>query len=280
VAVLVDGSVAFADSESSSIRVASPGPSGSTSVLAGSDANLFDFGDVDGIGTDARLQHPLGLDLGDGVLWVADTYNSKIKKLDPSTLEIVTAFGGEQGWSDGVGAAASFSEPGGVSYAAGKLYVADTNNHAIRVIDLASGEVTTRVLFGIEQFPVVDGEASLTVDLGTVEVGAGDGTLILDVVLPDGYKINDLAPFSMTWETTGSIVIDADRSIVEPAFPLELASQFADGTIAGDLTIYYCETEAQQLCLIELVRLEASIDVVSGGPSSIEFTHRIANPQN
>lgn len=65
-AVLPDGSIAFADSESSSIRFAQPGPEGRTGLLAGSDANLFDFGDVDGVGGDARLQHPLGLAFAEG----------------------------------------------------------------------------------------------------------------------------------------------------------------------------------------------------------------------
>jgi hypothetical protein len=40
-------------------------------------------------------------------------------------------------------AKAQFSEPGGVSVAGGKLYAADTNNHAIRVCDLATGKVKT-----------------------------------------------------------------------------------------------------------------------------------------
>jgi DNA-binding beta-propeller fold protein YncE len=280
VVVLPDGSVAFADSESSSIRAASPGPSGLTSVIAGSDVNLFDFGDLDGFGAEARLQHPLGLDYGDGVLWVADTYNSKIKKLDPTSLEIVTAFGGEQGWSDGSGGSSSFSEPGGLSYAEGKLYVADTNNHAIRIIDLETGEVATRVLFGIERFPTPAGDGPSTIDLGVVEVNPGEGSVVLDVVVPEGYKVNDLAPFSMRWEGSGAIVADGDRSIVAPVFPLELEAEFTGGTIAADLTIYYCEIEAQQLCLVEMVRIEAMIDTVVGGPPVAHFAHEIELPSS
>ena len=57
---------------------------------------LFDFGDKDGIGSDVRLQHALGVAYGDGKLYVADTYNSKIKVIDPKKRSC-HAFMGEQG---------------------------------------------------------------------------------------------------------------------------------------------------------------------------------------
>ncbi len=134
-----------ADSEVSGIRAIALHPEGEVQTLVG--RGLFDFGDVDGIGDEERLQHPLGLALGNGVLYIADSYNHKIKQLDPQTHEVRTVFGsGEPGQRDGPAAEAQFSEPGGVSYSAGKLFVADTNNHAIRMCDLATGEVLTMQL--------------------------------------------------------------------------------------------------------------------------------------
>jgi hypothetical protein len=58
---------------------------------------------------------------------------------------------GEPGHTDaGEGAQAAFNEPGGISAAAGKLYVADTNNHAIRVVELAAPyRVTTFAIDGL-----------------------------------------------------------------------------------------------------------------------------------
>jgi sugar lactone lactonase YvrE len=130
-----------ADSEASAIRaVALEG--GYVHTVVGS--GLFDFGDADGSGDEVRLQHPLGLAFADGVLYVADTYNHKIKRCDPAARRVTTFLGcGEPGQRDGVGTKAQFSEPGGLSVAGGKLYVADTNNHAIRVCDLATGKVKT-----------------------------------------------------------------------------------------------------------------------------------------
>ncbi len=138
-----------ADSEASAIRVVDPRPGGAVRTIVGE--GLFEFGDRDGIGPAAvRLQHPLGVAWHDGVLYVADTYNHKIKRLDPATAECRTFLGsGEPGHRDGPCGAARFSEPSGLSVAGGRLYVADTNNHAVRVADLASGAVATLALRGL-----------------------------------------------------------------------------------------------------------------------------------
>jgi hypothetical protein len=131
----------FADSETSSIRAADL-PTGRVSTLVGE--GLFEFGDVDGIGETVRLQHPLGLCWHDGTLLVCDSYNHKIKRVDPGTRAVTTLHGtGHPGRRDGDGREAEFWEPGGLDVARGRLYVADTNNQAVRVVELASGEVRT-----------------------------------------------------------------------------------------------------------------------------------------
>ncbi len=104
----------FADSESSSIRSAAVlDADGQTALVAGGQENLFAFGDVDGVGSAARFQHPLGIDEHSGLLLVADTYNSKIKTVDPATGETRSLYGSEHGWRDG--ADPLFYEPGGLS---------------------------------------------------------------------------------------------------------------------------------------------------------------------
>ena len=138
----------FADSETSSIRSADMAPSGRVGTIVGLD--LFVFGDVDGTGQQVRLQHPLGITWFDGVLYVADTYNHKIKRVFPATRSVFTLLGiGEPGHQDGPGGSALFSEPSGISIANGKLYIADTNNHVVRVADLESNEVSTLELTGL-----------------------------------------------------------------------------------------------------------------------------------
>jgi DNA-binding beta-propeller fold protein YncE len=135
-----DGTLYVADSEVSGVRAIPLDGTGGVSTLVGT--GLFDFGDVDGVGKEASLQHPLGVVCVEGKLYVADTYNSKIKVLDPSTRSCTTFAGDKK--------EKLFSEPGGISYAAGKLYVADTNAHRIQVIDLETKAVSTLKLQGVE----------------------------------------------------------------------------------------------------------------------------------
>jgi thiol-disulfide isomerase/thioredoxin len=131
-----------ADSETSSIREVDAISAHQVRTLVG--AGLFDFGDVDGPAADARLQHPLGIDYDGGTVLIADTYNHKIKRLGTDTLMVSTLAGsGEAGHEDGPVATARFYEPSGLSIAGSTIYVADTNNHAVRAIDLDSAMVRT-----------------------------------------------------------------------------------------------------------------------------------------
>jgi DNA-binding beta-propeller fold protein YncE len=132
----VSGDTIFvADSESNIIRAVDE--AGTVRTIAGGD--LFEFGDRDDVGDRARFQHPLGVAWLDGRLFVADTYNHKVRTVDPATGAVRTFAGtGESGFVDDARAAARFYEPGGLAAAAGALYVADTNNHAIRRIALDS----------------------------------------------------------------------------------------------------------------------------------------------
>ena len=106
-----------ADAESNIIRAIDLPPANRVRTLAGGD--LFEFGDVDGKGDAVRLQHPLGLAMHDGRVVIADTYNHKIKLLDPATGKVWTLAGtGTPGHADGKGRKAQFYEPGGVSVSA------------------------------------------------------------------------------------------------------------------------------------------------------------------
>lgn len=138
-----------ADSETSSIRAVPIDGKGEVKTLVGED--LFEFGDIDGKGKKVRLQHALGVAVKDGKIYVADTYNSKIKLLtpdlaNPENTECRTYLGDPPGWLK----AKMFNEPGGISIAGSKMYVADTNNHRIRVVDMNTKEVTTLNLEGVE----------------------------------------------------------------------------------------------------------------------------------
>ncbi|MBI2856966.1 MAG: alkyl hydroperoxide reductase, partial [Chloroflexi bacterium] len=105
---------------------------------------LFDFGDRDGIGEQALMQHVQGVAWHNGTLYLADTYNHRVKRLDPTTREVTRWLGnGQYGLANGPALQASFHEPGGLTALNGALYVADTNNHALRAADFRTGTVRT-----------------------------------------------------------------------------------------------------------------------------------------
>lgn len=281
----------FADSEASAIRTASIDLNGTVETIVGT--GLFDFGDVDGTGDAVRLQHALGVVVApDGLLYVADTYNNKIKLIDPATRESTTFAGGEAGFADGNLSEARFYEPGGLDYADGKLYIADTNNHAIRIIDLATEQVSS-INFADElalipstatDTPTNSGldEVSINttfeledkvIELPAVEISAGKGALVFDVQLPEGYKLNDQAPFTVINQSDATVMLSDDFASyreVLPALPLRLPVMFSEGdtVFSTDLTIYWCEAVNQTLCFVENVTLTVPVKVVTFAPST------------
>lgn len=111
-------------------------------TLAGSTTSGF----ADGVGAAARFKEPAGLAADDdGNLYVADYGNHAIRKVTPDGTVTTLAGTASFGFADGVGTNARFVYPQDVLYdpAIKCLYVADQNNHAIRKIDLSTGNVTT-----------------------------------------------------------------------------------------------------------------------------------------
>ena len=135
--ITTDGQKLYiADSEVSSIRSIDL-EKGLVKTICGS-GDLNAFGDVDGQGFDVRLQHCLGIECANNKLWIADTYNHKIKLVNRVTGDCQSVF-----------EKIAFSEPSGLSYLDGYLYIADTNNHTIRKINLSSSSVETIEFTGL-----------------------------------------------------------------------------------------------------------------------------------
>ena len=274
-----------ADSEASAIRQIDLANDAIVSTLVG--VGLFEFGDVDGAGPDVRLQHPLGLAYQDGVLYIADTYNDKIKRLELASGTVTSWLGdGTAGWQDG--SAARFDEPGGLSAASDALYIADTNNHVIRRADLATGEVTTLVLVDpaglLTRQPEGVPYSGKLISLEPQTVAAGQGHISLTIQLPAGYKLNDLAPLSLSWSGPESIVgfepDEATLSLVAPVGPLVVPASFSPGagSLQADLVIYYCDEAAASLCLIEQVRLALPLTVNETGAAELAVHYEVFLP--
>ncbi len=130
------GNVYVADTVNDKIRKIDS--SGNVTTLAGSSSGF-----ADGSGTNAQFNKPTGIAIdSSGNVYVADTVNHKIRKID-SSGNVTTFAGSSSGFADGSGTNAQFNNPKGISIdSSGNVYVADTLNHKIRKID-SSGHVTT-----------------------------------------------------------------------------------------------------------------------------------------
>lgn len=113
----------------------------SVSVVAGQTGVS---GDADGNSTDARFNAPVGVAIGkDGTIFVADTYNDRIRAIAKDGQVRTLAGGREPGFADGIGADARFDTPCGIAVTdEGSLLVADTGNHRICQVSL-NGQVVT-----------------------------------------------------------------------------------------------------------------------------------------
>ena len=115
---------------------------GIVSTVAGSGINILEGtsyiegGYADGKRNEARFNFPGGIDVSDdGIIFVADTRNHRIRAIT-STSVITIAGNGEAGYFSSMSRAASFNEPSDILVSENKIYVSDTFNSKIRVIDI------------------------------------------------------------------------------------------------------------------------------------------------
>jgi NHL repeat len=287
-----------ADSEGSSIRAVPFDPALAVRTVIGTSqlrgGRLFTFGDVDGKGPQVRLQHPLGVAQRNGQLYVADTYNNKVKVIDLAQGTCQTLAGALQpGKSDDP---PRFDEPEGLSVAGDRLYVADTNNHAIRVIDLAGGNRTSTLAIAGLSVPTPKSapakpsfHGAAEVALAPVQVRATDAKMRLHVQLdlPAGDKINDLAPLRYVIEEVANAgMVDpialgqlkqADKPAPQFDIVLPLIAAAGKTTLKVSCSYYYCHEGAEGLCKAAAVIWTVPVEVSNGAPADavqLNYTER------
>lgn len=137
------GSLFFVDSETSALREIDLA-AGEVKTLIG--RGLFEFGFSDGPFAEAFLQHPLGISAQGSQVFLADSYNSAIRVADLRTRKLTTLISRQLGQVCLIGGRECETlplwEPGDVLAKGHYLYIADTNNHLIRLFDLKAASLT------------------------------------------------------------------------------------------------------------------------------------------
>ncbi|XP_075949868.1 NHL repeat-containing protein 2 [Anarhichas minor] len=301
------GCLYVADSESSTIRTLAL-KDGAVKLLVGGERdplNLFAFGDVDGKGVDSKLQHPLGVAWApeQSLLYVADSYNHKIKVVDPKVKQCSTLAGtGEAGDTLGPEFNKScFNEPGGICVGDGGklLYVADTNNHQVKVLDLSSKTVSLFPIStdctdsvpskpsGPTKAPTLPKSAARR-EMPAVAVSAGQ-TLVMSLTLslPEGTKLTEEAPSCWALSAEGnewlleSRVVTGD--IVDLSKPLSISTKIpavikdfnGNPSLTLGVWLYYC-METGNACMMKAASFTQPLQI-SGNRGEEEITVAMAH---
>jgi len=246
----------LADSESSTIRKISR-KDGAVKNFCGGErdpTNLFAYGDIDGDGIASKLQHPLGVAVDEeGVVYVADSYNHKVKTVTGNKASVSSLKGGEE----------ALSEPGGLFVYGEQVFIADTNNHCIKVLDTVTGMWNTMNVLLSDS---VDNTSPREVIHSTVSHKQGSFTLKAQMSLAEGLKLSNEAESwwtlsidqeSWTYPSRDSFSLDLSIAVNHPSMSL------GDKAILElSMKIYICSVD--KLCMVRnfkyVVYLTASED--------------------
>ncbi len=235
VALAPDGALIVADTGSHTVKRVDP-QSGSATLIAGVESRA---GFADGNKTEALFNGPIGVAVGkDGTIYVADTYNDRIRSIDVQGMVRTLAGLDGPGYADGpTGAQARFHTPCGIAALPdGALVVADTGNHRLRRVEL-SGATTTIAgtgeagrLDGFIEHALFDYPMGVAVDSdGTIYVAEAGGPVVRACAfkyIPQVFTLAGVSPSG-----------HADGGLMEARF-----NHPAGVAVAQDGTVFVADT--------------------------------------
>jgi thiol-disulfide isomerase/thioredoxin len=268
-----DGQVLYvADSEGSAIRRVDP-RAGTVKTLAGE--GLFDFGLRDGPFAKARFQHPQGLALAGGVLWVSDTFNGAIRRVTLADEQVSTV-------------ARGLAQPGGLTFSGGRLVVADTDHHRLVTVAPGSGALTPVALAGVAppsvrgliEHPVLATRALPLQHLEDATVASNGATLDLEVRLPAGHTFTAGAPQRVELSLAGHAapvqLQAAAGGLLHARTPISPLKTPSDAVYS--VSLYYCRDGQGAVCLVDRRRLATRLVPTDGGPAAATVHYRPTPP--
>ncbi len=279
-------SLYLVDSEGSAVRKLPVGGKGRVTTIAGTSElprgqSLFAFGFEDGVGSQARFQHPLGIAVYEDSLIVADSYNHALRQIEKSSNKVKTLAG--SGTSGNSLEPLLLDEPGGLSVAASSLYIADTNNHRIVIMDLNTKASRVFEVTGLtpptppKATEVRDTSDAMAIDAKTLAAGK-QVSVKVDLTIPAGYKLNELAP--VTWEVfteTEQVVFSAEvlgeRNEAAVAnnvasFDVPMTGESATATVYVRVSYGYCGMEKNALCRLANATWQIPVTTASDATES------------
>ncbi|GJL66300.1 MAG: hypothetical protein NPIRA05_12710 [Nitrospirales bacterium] len=210
-----------------------------------------------GPASEAKLNFPSGIAIDEtGVMYIADTLNHRIRKVDPATGKIQTIAGtGRAKWTgdDGPSQAATLNEPVAlVIDGKGRLFVADQSNNRVRMIDTTTGMITTvagmgEATYNGDDMPAIEsglaGPSGLALDTdgnlliadtfnnrirkvnlesGGIETVLGNGQAFSYQPGVNGGELSVARPYGIAFDQNGHLFItDSDNHLLRKWNPVE-----------------------------------------------------------
>ena len=278
-AVSPDHHLYVADSETSSVRDVNLGTRVVRTVVG---KDLFVFGDTDGDVETARFEHPIGIAYAGGKLYIADTYNSKLKVIEPASGKTQTLGGGRDHQL--------YFEPNGLFVQAGKLFVVDTNHARVESTHLGAKHVDastsvdvafaglTPPAHGIAVAAAVADPklpAAPKIDLPEIHVASKGASVVhLTWDAPAGTGVNEDAPLKVRWRSSEGLArVPDDVKTVGGAVKsgLDVAIeplQAPAATLIGDLDMVVCDIATHRVCVPLRREITLGLELDNGGPHS------------
>ena len=267
-----DGQVLYvADSEASAIRRVDP-RAGTVKTLAGE--GLFEFGLRDGPLERARFQHPLGLALEGGILWVSDTFNGAIRRVSLADGQVSTV-------------ARGLAQPGGLTVSGGRLVVADTDHHRLVTVSPGPGAVVALPLAGVNppsvkglvERPVLATRALPVQHLEDATVASGAVELQLEVRLPEGHTFTAGAPQRVELTVAGSpapVQMEAAGRLLRAKAAISPLRTASDAVYT--VSLYYCRDGRGSVCLVDRRKLLTRLVPAEDGVQAATVHYRPTPP--
>ena len=272
----LDGNILyFADSENSAIRGVNL-QTGEVFTIVGH--GLFDFGDTDGPAQSALLQHDLGVAVWNGNLLVADTYNHKLRLINLGDNQVTTFAGSGNPGTGTSGSPVQFYEPGGLSVAGNTIFVADTDNQRIVMIDATTGQWHEVAISGLSSPPAIEHgvtQTTISVPVQAVQATVNPDeplTVTANVRLPFGTDLTPGVPISLRLTDEKGNLIGQQTISSDGQLPLHFVLNLQSPGFSGmseqwTLAIYYvyCTSGNAGMCVPAQAAWHLNVELKTSG---------------
>lgn len=261
----IGNTIYFTDSGASALKSITSDVYSKTKILIGNKKG--EYGDLDGDSTLARLQFPKSIFAKNNKVFISDTLNHKIKVFDTGKRTVKTLAGtGKIGSKNGSALQSSFNEPSGIYLFKDDLYIADTNNHSIRVVNLLEEKTTTFHLRADRDFFLNSKKKvtplEVTIPHKSLFLNKNLLTISLKIDLSKKYEWDKNSPFYFKVSSSDNSILSfsgnesnyfENFSGETEFFPTMIKEGNTELSIDG--IVSYCEKESASLCYYKKFRV-------------------------